>query len=180
MGIGSHLSSNRWQAEAGRSELAACTQYLDHKLNGIQYEITPSRVQCFGVHPCPPKARYRRVILTPLIFRRTVRCEAADRGGVEVGGYDRSGPAGLLRSGLVGEEDRASVARFAQHGAQNPADGRDGFQLPARAAADAADRSVARAVRAIPIVPCELALPGTADVDPALRGVALARIGGRL
>ncbi len=45
----------------------------------------------------------------------TVRCEAADGGGVEAGGYDCAGSASLSCPGLVGEEDRPGTARVAQH-----------------------------------------------------------------
>jgi hypothetical protein len=44
---------------------------------------------------------------------------------------------------VVGEEDRAGTARVAEYRAEDPADGRDGLQLRARAAADAADRALA-------------------------------------
>lgn len=77
----------------------------------------------------PPERVFRRAILTPLMFCQTVRCGAANGGGVKTGGHDCAGSTGLSRSGLVGEEDRPGASRVAQHRAQDPADRRDGFRL---------------------------------------------------
>ncbi|MEY3306141.1 MAG: hypothetical protein RLZZ413_179 [Pseudomonadota bacterium] len=48
--------------------------------------------------------------------------QSSVRRGDEAGGYNRAGPAGLLRSGLIDEEDHAGAACVAEHGAQDPAD----------------------------------------------------------
>ncbi|MBD3764380.1 MAG: ATP-binding cassette domain-containing protein, partial [Rhodobacterales bacterium] len=56
---------------------------------------------CVGVQLCPPRRGDRRPILTPPMFRQTVRGEAAGGGGVEASGYDRAGSAGLSCPRLV-------------------------------------------------------------------------------
>ncbi|MNL34142.1 hypothetical protein D3C87_1560990 [compost metagenome] len=63
----------------------------------------------------------RRPILTPPVFRLTIRLLLADGGGVEASGYDCACSSSLPCAGLVGEEDRPGAACFPQHGAQDTA-----------------------------------------------------------